>query len=146
MKSCEFCNLELIPEQNVILSNDYCMFLQLEQSKVKGTQLEGAGLIVPKTHRETAFDLTIEEWNATYSLLQEVKVLLDEKYEPQGYNLGWNCGDVGGQHIFHAHFHVIPRYADEPLAGKGIRYMFKSDVNKRKLGSQPFGESEEKAD
>ena len=131
MKDCIFCNLELEPTQKVILSNEYCMFLQLEQAQEKGIQLEGAGLIVPKKHRETAFDLTIEEWNATYSLLKDVKNYLDERYHPQGYNLGWNCGEIGGQHIFHSHFHVLPRYEDEPLAGKGIRYMFKSADNKR---------------
>ncbi|MFK3833339.1 HIT family protein, partial [Staphylococcus saprophyticus] len=31
------------------------------------------------------------------------------------------------------HFHVIPRYKDESLAGKGIRYMFKSKENTRKF-------------
>lgn len=131
MKDCIFCNLELEPTQKVILSNEYCMFLQLEQAQEKGIQLEGAGLIVPKKHRETAFDLTIEEWNATYTLLHDVKKFLDEMYQPQGYNLGWNCGEIGGQHIFHSHFHVLPRYEDEPLAGKGIRHMFKSADNKR---------------
>lgn len=131
MKDCMFCNLELVPTQKVILSNEYCMFLQLEQAQEKGINLEGAGLIVPKKHRETAFDLTIEEWNATYTLLQDVKNYLDKMYQPQGYNLGWNCGEIGGQHIFHSHFHVLPRYGDEPLAGKGIRYMFKSADNKR---------------
>ncbi|SEN88803.1 histidine triad (HIT) family protein [Paenisporosarcina quisquiliarum] len=131
MKDCIFCNLELEPTQKVILSNEYCMFLQLEQAQEKSIQLEGAGLIVPKKHRETAFDLTIEEWNATYTLLHDVKKFLDEMYQPQGYNLGWNCGEIGGQHIFHSHFHVLPRYEDEPLAGKGIRHMFKSADNKR---------------
>jgi histidine triad (HIT) family protein len=132
MKDCLFCNLELEPTQKIILSNEYCMFLQLEQALEKGNQLEGAGVIVPKKHRETAFDLTIEEWNATYTLLHDVKKYLDEMYHPQGYNLGWNCGKVVGQHIFHSHFHVLPRYEDETLAGKGIRYMFKSADNKRK--------------
>ncbi|MBO1001225.1 HIT family protein [Pseudogracilibacillus auburnensis] len=132
MKDCIFCNLELEPNQNIMLSNDHCMFLQLEQAQIKGNQLEGAGLIIPILHRETAFDLTLEEWNATYTLLQDVKKYLDEKYKPQGYNLGWNCGEIGGQHIFHSHFHVLPRYEDEPLAGKGIRYMFKGAENKRK--------------
>lgn len=132
VKDCIFCNLELEPNQNIILSNDHCMFLQLEQAQIKGNQLEGAGLIIPILHRETAFDLTLEEWNATYTLLQDVKKYLDEKYKPQGYNLGWNCGEIGGQHIFHSHFHVLPRYEDEPLAGKGIRYMFKGAEIKRK--------------
>jgi histidine triad (HIT) family protein len=107
------------------------MFLQLDKAELQGKQLEGSGLIVPKKHRETVFDLTQEEWNATYTLLRDVKEYLDDKHQPQGYNLGWNCGEVGGQHIFHAHFHVLPRFVDEPLAGKGIRYMFKSSNNNR---------------
>lgn len=126
-----FCRLKIEPDQKVILSNKYCLFLQLEQAQEQGSQLEGAGLIVPRIHRETVFDLTLEEWNATYTTLLEVKKYLDEKYEPQGYNLGWNCGEIGGQHIFQSHFHVILRYDDEPLAGKGIRHMFKRVDNKR---------------
>ena len=41
------------------------MFIQLQQVQIKGSQLEWAGLIDPKKHRKTAFDLTIEEWDAT---------------------------------------------------------------------------------
>src|SRR4051812_16654542 len=87
VKDCVFCNLELEANQRMILSNEHCMFLQMEPSDTKGVQLEGAGLIVPKTHRETAFDLTRDEWNATYTLLKEVKHYLDDRYQPQGYNL-----------------------------------------------------------
>ncbi|MGY3717449.1 HIT family protein [Sutcliffiella cohnii] len=132
-KDCVLCNLNMMPTQRVVLSNEHCLFLQLEEVDKKGVQLEGSGLIVPRAHRETAFDLTQEEWDATYSLLQEVKKYIDKKFKPEGYNLGWNCGEVGGQHIFHAHFHVIPRFKDEPLAGKGIRHMFKSKENEREV-------------
>jgi len=66
-------------------------------------------------------------------MLQRVKVLLDNEYAPDGYNVGWNVGSVGGQHIFHAHFHVIPRFADEPFAGKGIRHWLKQPENRRKV-------------
>ncbi len=103
------------------------MFLQLNEQDI-----EGSGIIVPRQHRETVFDLTQDEWNATYQLLQEVKSYMDERYQPDGYNVGWNCGEIGGQHVFHAHMHVLPRYADEPMAGKGIRYLFKSKENRRK--------------
>ncbi|MCH1640139.1 HIT domain-containing protein [Paenibacillus timonensis] len=64
-------------------------------------------------------------------MLHTVKEYIDVRYHPDGYNIGWNCGAVGGQHIFHAHLHVIPRFRDEPMAGKGIRYLFKSERNKR---------------
>ncbi|MEC2158809.1 HIT family protein [Virgibacillus halodenitrificans] len=134
MDNCVFCKPDLEPGQNIVFSNEHCLFLQLESSQIKGKNLEGAGIIVPKRHRVTAFDLTEEEWIATYRLLQEVKQYIDKKHHPDGYNLGWNCGEVGGQHIFHAHFHVLPRYKDESLAGKGIRYMFKGEANQRKAG------------
>ena len=93
--------------------------------------LIGSGLIIPKRHCQTVFDLNSEEWQATYQLLQEAKKLLDEKYQPNGYNLGWNCEAIAGQEIFHAHLHVIPRYADEPLAGRGIRHWLKQENNRR---------------
>jgi diadenosine tetraphosphate (Ap4A) HIT family hydrolase len=122
---CQFCPPALNPEY-VILENTHCLFLQRQEPV-----LVGSGLIIPRRHCETVFDLTSEEWEATFVLLQHVKALLDHEYEPQGYNVGWNCGPVGGQEIFHAHLHVIPRYRDEPLAGKGIRYWLKQEINVR---------------
>lgn len=123
---CPFCRLELIPRQRVVLANETCLFLQIPQEV-----LPGSGLIVPKAHRETVFDLTPEEWRDTNDLLQRVKALLDAEYAPDGYNVGWNAGAAAGQHVFHAHLDVIPRFADEPLAGKGIRHWFKQPENRR---------------
>ena len=126
--NCPFCNIGLLPEQRVVLENETCLFLQMPQEV-----LVGSGVIVPKAHRETVFDLTANEWQDTYDMLQRVKVLLDNEYAPDGYNVGWNVGSVGGQHIFHAHFHVIPNFADEPFAGKGIRHWLKQPENRRKV-------------
>lgn len=126
---CPFCLPALNPAQ-VIIENEYCCFLQQPEP-----MLIGSGIIVPKQHRITVFNLTAEEWQATFALLQRVKALLDEEYAPDGYNLGWNCGVVAGQEIFHAHLHVIPRFKDEPLAGKGIRYWLKQEANRRESKS-----------
>lgn len=123
---CPYCNIELVPEQRVVLANETCQFLQMPQEV-----LEGSGVIVPKAHRETVFDLTPAEWLDTYDLLQRAKALLDKGYAPDGYNVGWNSGPVGGQHVFHAHLHVIPRFSDEPFAGKGIRHWLKQPENRR---------------
>lgn len=126
MTTCVLCDPASFQRQRIVLENELCLFLQMEQPV-----LVGSGLIVPRAHRETVFDLTPAEWEATYTLLQEVKELLDRTHQPQGYNVGWNCGVTGGQEIFHAHLHVIPRFADEPLAGKGIRYWLKQPTNRR---------------
>ena len=127
MPDCPFC-APLPPEQTIALENEHCLFLSQLLSE---TILIGSGLIIPRQHRENVFDLTEEEWQATYSLLQQVKALLDEQYAPAGYNVGWNTGRVGGQEIFHAHLHIIPRYEDEPYAGRGIRSWIKQEANRR---------------
>lgn len=123
---CPLCFIKNDKDQSIVLSNEYCLFVQKPQPV-----LLGSGLIVPRTHKETVFDLSPQEWQATFELLQQVKERLDDEYQPQGYNIGWNCGVVGGQEIFHAHLHVIPRFEDEPLAGKGIRYWLKQPSNQR---------------
>lgn len=126
MSNCPFCR-DNVKQNEIALENNLCIFLRREEAV-----LIGSGLIVPRTHRETAFDLTLQEWNATHQLLLEVKTMLDREYQPAGYNLGWNVGATGGQEVFHAHLHVIPRFQEEPYAGKGIRYWLKQDSNKRK--------------
>ncbi|SEC58446.1 HIT family protein [Paenibacillus sp. GP183] len=123
---CPFCYPKLDEDESIVYSNEYCLFLQKPQPV-----LVGSGLIIPKAHRETVFDLTPQEWQATFDLLHQVKGYIEKTYKSQGFNVGWNCGHVGGQEIFHAHLHVIPRFEDEPLAGKGLRYWLKQPNNKR---------------
>jgi diadenosine tetraphosphate (Ap4A) HIT family hydrolase len=123
LKNCPFC--ALAPSE-VLLTGERCLFVEM-----RDPVLAGSGMIVPKAHRETVFDLTPEEWSETYLLLQQARALLEQRYQPDGYNLGWNSGAVGGQEVFHAHLHVIPRFRDEPLAGKGIRYALKQPGNRR---------------
>ena len=124
---CPFCESN-VNQNEILFTNEHCLFLQGNDPV-----LIGSGLIVPRQHRSTVFDFTAEEWAATFDLLGQVKQYLDEQFAPDGYNVGWNCGRIAGQVIFHAHLHVIPRFQDEPLAGKGIRHWLKQENNKRPL-------------
>ena len=126
--NCPLCNPQKDSEQLIVLENETRLFLQHNKHQ---DILVGSGLVVPKKHHTDTFALTKKEWNDTYDLLQDAKQLLDDKYAPDGYTLGWNVGQVSDQKIPHCHFHVIPRYNDEPLAGKGIRYWFKQEENRR---------------
>ncbi len=109
------------------MHNDHCVFLVGPAREV----LPGSGLIVPYEPRGTVFDLTREEWNATFDLLLEAKRSIGERHAPDGFNVGWNNGPVAGQSIPQVHLHVIPRFGDEPLAGRGIRYHLKQPANRR---------------
>ena len=101
-------------------------------NNLKDKTLIGSYVIIPKSEVGSPFELSDKEWADSKSLLFEVKKYIDEKYAPDGYNIGWNVGEVAGQSVAHAHMHIIPRYADEPYAGKGLRYWFKSPENIRK--------------
>lgn len=127
-ENCPFCNPMKDKDQNILSENQSCYLLQHNKQQ---DVLEGCAVIVPKKHHTNAFELTKQEWNDTYELLQNAKEYLDKEFSPDGYTLGWNVGEVSNQFIFHSHFHVIPRYNDEPLAGKGVRYWLKQPENKR---------------
>lgn len=105
--------------------------IAVKSNNLKNNTLIGSYVIIPKSQVGTPFDLSDKEWMDSKALLKELKKYLDEKYKPDGYNIGWNVGKVGGQEVAHAHMHVIPRYADEPYAGKGLRYWFKQPENIR---------------
>lgn len=114
--------------QEIIFENESCYYVQ---KRTEQTILEGSGLIIPKNHTKTVFDLSDKEWEDTRDLMQKAKHLLDETFAPDGYSVGWNTGEVGGQSIPHAHLHIIPRFSDEPYAWKGIRHWIKQPENKR---------------
>lgn len=122
---CKCCNY-INNFKNVLFETDTCVCVDEDNSI-----LIGACYIIPKAHKETPFDLTDKEWVDTKVLINKVKNYLDNKYKPDGYNLGWNIGAVGGQYVNHSHLHVIPRYKDEPLAGKGVRHFLMQEENKR---------------
>jgi diadenosine tetraphosphate (Ap4A) HIT family hydrolase len=115
-----------LDEHRVEDSNELCLFLA-----TRDPILAGSGIIIPRAHRRDVFDLSQQEWADTLQLLGRVKATIDRDLAPDGYNIGCNCGVCAGQEVFHAHMHVIPRFADEPLAGRGIRYWLRQDANRR---------------
>lgn len=125
---CPYCNLLADPEQQIIYENATCAYIQKPSEQ---QVLEGSGLIVPKRHAPDVFSLTAEEWRDTQQLLLKAKAYLEERHGHDGYSVGWNTGKTGGQSIPHAHLHVIPRFADELHAGKGIRHWIKQQDNRR---------------
>ena len=85
----------------------------------------GHALIIPKRHIASLFDATREEREALFDLLEQVKTELQEKYNPNGFNIGINDGTAAGQTVMHLHIHLIPRYAgDQTDPRGGVRWIF----------------------
>jgi diadenosine tetraphosphate (Ap4A) HIT family hydrolase len=59
-----------------------------------------------------------------------IKKLLDKKFNPDGYNIGMNCGEAAGQTVMHCHIHIIPRYnGDCENPRGGVRGVIPSKQN-----------------
>ena len=81
---------------------------------------KGHALIVPKHHVRTIFEADAQDYQTMFDLVREVRTLLVSAYSPDGFNLGINCEVAGGQSVWHAHIHLIPRYTGDvvdPLGG-----------------------------
>ena len=74
---------------------------------------KGHCLVIPKRVYADYFESTDEEIIGLQKLVIETKSYLDKNYNPDGYNVGLNCGEVSGQTVLHVHIHVIPRYAGD---------------------------------
>lgn len=107
---CVFCELvDVVGEfENYIVIRD------------KYPVSSGHTLIIPKRHVETYFDLSFEERISLVDVIDAVKLELDVDFRPDGYNIGFNVGEVAGQTVMHCHVHVIPRYVgdmEDPRGG-----------------------------
>ena len=101
--------------------NKLCPFCNLEREKILESELsfaiydgfpvnEGHALIIPKRHTANYFDLSLEEQKDCIELLNRVKGIVQEKYNPSGFNVGININEAAGQTVPHVHIHLIPRY------------------------------------
>jgi diadenosine tetraphosphate (Ap4A) HIT family hydrolase len=79
-------------------------------------------LVIPYRHVPDFFQTSWDERHAVLTLLDMAKAFLDEKFSPNGYNIGVNAGEAAGQTVMHVHVHLIPRYAgDTPDPRGGVR-------------------------
>ncbi|UNC91281.1 HIT family protein [Candidatus Contubernalis alkaliaceticus] len=121
MENCVFCKK---PQSEIICENKLAKAF-FDQYPVNQDHV----LITPKRHVATYFEASFEELSAINKLTFNVKKILDQKYNQDGYNIGVNVSLAGGQTIFHLHFHIIPRYSgDVENPRGGIRKVKKSIV------------------
>ncbi|MEQ6378448.1 HIT family protein [Bacillaceae bacterium S4-13-56] len=110
--SCPFCQQDKL---QIELENNLAIAFFDKYPVQKGHLL-----IIPKDHVETYFDAITEQIMAIHELIQQGKELIDQKFQPDGYNIGVNVGKYGGQTVPHLHFHLIPRYegdVEDPRGG-----------------------------
>lgn len=112
-KNCIFCNPSTDRELILESATAYAIYDKFPVNK-------GHALIIPKKHCSDYFDLTFREQSACWYMLNKVKKIVSEKFNPDGFNIGINVNTSAGQTIPHVHIHLIPRFwgdIENPIGG-----------------------------
>lgn len=110
-----------IPEERVIHRGKF-FFLIEDKYPVS----PGHILIISNEEKADYFELDQDERQELTELMIKAKNIIENQYEPHGYNIGMNCGEAAGQTVMHFHCHVIPRYkGDMEDPRGGVRHCVK---------------------
>lgn len=106
MKDCIFCSIVLgdIPNYTVYEDRHVLSFLDIYPIA------KGHSVLIPKVHAETIFDLDEELLKSILPGVERTTEIINKKLRPDGFNIGWNHGEAGGQAVPHFHIHILPRW------------------------------------
>lgn len=110
-ESCIFCKIiaGAIPSAKVFEDENILAFLDLNPIA------KGHTLVVPKGHYPTLLDLPSSEGKALLRAMRLVAKAVQEQTGAGGFNCIQNNFGPAGQMVFHSHWHIIPRFANDGL-------------------------------
>jgi diadenosine tetraphosphate (Ap4A) HIT family hydrolase len=117
--TCPFCNID---KEKIIAESEFAFAVDDIHPVSKGHSL-----VIPKIHVENYFDLSRVYQIACWDMVNQLKNILQTKFNPDGYNVGLNINRVAGQSVLHAHIHVIPRYKNQSKRNFAIENMALKD-------------------
>lgn len=80
-----------------------------------GPRNPGHGLVVPAKHSAGILDLPPADAHRMTDLARRIaRAIKRTDLTAEGFTFKMNTGPAAGQTVFHAHMHVIPRFAAEP--------------------------------
>ncbi|MAG38779.1 HIT family protein [Candidatus Woesearchaeota archaeon] len=111
MVDCIFCKIIKgdIPSTKVYEDDEFYSFLDISPVN------KGHALVIPKHHCRNLLDFPKAEETDLMEFIKKVAKAVMKATDADGFNLGMNNEDAAGQVVFHAHFHIIPRFNDDNL-------------------------------
>jgi len=109
MSDCIFCKIasKEIPSEVLYEDANTLAFLDTKPNN------PGHTLVVPKTHAANIYNINDVSLTAMMQTVQRMSIAVKKAMAADGINIIMNNDKAAGQIIFHAHVHVIPRFADD---------------------------------
>jgi len=76
---------------------------------------KGHTLVIPKQHSEGLLDTDEATLAAVIARVKKVAAHLKAALPFDGFNILQNNGEAAGKTVKHLHFHIVPRYGNEPI-------------------------------
>ncbi len=108
---CIFCELlkGSADFENLIIFSNEIISLTLNLYPYNPAHL----MIFPNRHIEDIRELNKDEELEIMKFTKKSMNMIDDLYQPGGYNLGYNIGETSGASINHLHMHIVPRFPNE---------------------------------
>ncbi|MFA6301110.1 MAG: HIT family protein [Candidatus Paceibacterota bacterium] len=109
MENCIFCKIAKgeIPSTKIYEDNDFFAFLDIKPVNL------GHALLIPKTHVKNLYEFPEELLSKIGPVIKKLAIAVKNGTSADGINIGMNNDKAAGQLVFHAHFHIIPRFKDD---------------------------------
>lgn len=116
MSDCVFCRIAAGTLEAEIVHEDAAAIAFLDRHPVA----RGHVMVVPRTHAATLLDLDDGAIGGLFRAVKAVMRKVSDALHPLAMNVGWNHGKDAGQHVFHLHVHVLPRFG---AGGRGVQVL-----------------------
>lgn len=111
MEDCLFCKIIRgeIPSAQVFASSQMVAFLDISPIH------KGHTLVVPKRHYPTLWELPTDLSQEMFTVMQYLGRAVLQATGADGLNIIMNNYQAAGQVVDHAHWHLVPRFAQDGL-------------------------------
>ena len=121
--SCVFCKIlsgELTPNV-VAFRNEHAAVFPARHQQPRN---RGHMLVVPVRHVPYLYDIGVDLAGPLMTTLARVAATVKSVTTAHGITIRQNNEPHGGQDVFHVHFHVIPRFADDEFNSGDKRFPY----------------------
>ncbi|MBI4133784.1 HIT family protein [Candidatus Uhrbacteria bacterium] len=109
METCIFCEIIKggIPSHRVFETDSVLAFLDIHPTN------PGHTIVVPKVHHAAYSEAPDEVLADLARTVKQIAPAITQAVSASAWNLIVNNGRDSGQIIFHTHWHIVPRFADD---------------------------------
>jgi len=98
-----------IPAQIIYENDDFMAIVDTKPNNF------GHSLLLSKKHYENIYTLPADVLSKLGGEIQKLSIAVKKAVNAEGVNVHMNNEPAAGQIIFHAHLHIIPRFANDGL-------------------------------